>query len=156
MADKEENLAIELLHSINMLRKVSHNLAHEPGKHLKRNEQMIIMYLRKHSGQGDLKISDLGKLLELAPSTISPIIHSLETNGFIERYHNQDDRRVAYIRLSKYGFEQAEKVRKNFRETLQGLADYLGQEDTEKLVEILRKTYKYATKVQQERKEDTK
>ncbi|WP_240688935.1 MarR family winged helix-turn-helix transcriptional regulator [Ammoniphilus sp. YIM 78166] len=46
-------------------------------------------------------IGDISKAIDLSYSTVSGIIDRLERDGLVERYRNETDRRVVWVRLTE-------------------------------------------------------
>lgn len=93
--------------------------------------------------QREMKVSEISQLLKVTPPTVTQIINTLEKDGLIERRIDPNDRRVVKIKLSPKGMEVARKAREAFTETLLGLIDYLGEEESEQLAELLTKVQQY-------------
>jgi DNA-binding MarR family transcriptional regulator len=53
--------------------------------------------------QGEVTSARLSAAVSLSPATVTMILDNLETRGLVERYRNQEDRRVVHSRLTKKG-----------------------------------------------------
>jgi DNA-binding MarR family transcriptional regulator len=91
----------------------------------------------------EMKVSEISKLLQVTPPTVTQIINTLEKDGLVERTVDPEDRRAVKIKLSEAGMEATEKARKAFSQTFLGLIDYLGEEDSEQLANLLSKVHEY-------------
>ncbi|OIK15146.1 hypothetical protein BIV60_10485 [Bacillus sp. MUM 116] len=94
-------------------------------------------------GRPNMKVSEISQKLQVTPPTVTQIINILEKDGLVERQIDPDDRRAVKIKLSEKGMEATIQARKAFAETFRGLIDHLGEEDSEKLAELLSKVIEY-------------
>jgi len=71
------------------------------------------------------------------------MIDNLEKKGFVERFSDDNDRRITLVGLTPHG-KEALKI--SFNETtafLDGLFNYLGEEDTRHLNRLIDKVMEY-------------
>ncbi len=94
-----------------------------------------------------MKVSELSNTLNVASPTITQQINNLETHGYVERSIDKEDRRVVRIKLTEKGLQAQRKAAEAFLVTVNGLVEYLGEEDTEKLAELMTKVSYYFTEV---------
>lgn len=90
-----------------------------------------------------MKVSEISKQMHVTSPTITQLLNSLEPNGFVERQIDPDDRRSVGIKLTEKGEWLTERAWEGFLATLQGLIDYLGEEDSERLADLLSKVLRY-------------
>jgi DNA-binding MarR family transcriptional regulator len=90
-----------------------------------------------------LKVSEISKLLHVTPPTVTQTIKSLEASGLIERTSDPTDRRVVGITLTKKGDLVIVQAADAFSASLSGLIDYLGEEQSNQLAELLTKVVRY-------------
>ena len=79
----------------------------------------------------------------LAPSTISPIIASLETKGYIIREVDEKDKRNIYIKLTPKGTLHTTNIHMNLVSSVKEYIKYIGDENIKILINLLKKTNKY-------------
>jgi DNA-binding MarR family transcriptional regulator len=91
----------------------------------------------------DMKVSDISKQLHVTAPTVTQLIKSLEAHGLIERNVDPTDRRAVSIRLTEKGKEVTQKATDTFMTTIHGLVDYLGEEQSYQLVDLLIKVTAY-------------
>lgn len=135
----EENISFKLARSIMKLFAML-----RPKKHLnniKPIETMVIMctkgMLHKHKYVTPSMIcNELG----ISKSNLTNILNSLENNGFLKREFCPDDRRNVSIILKPKADEIHSLFHKQMDKQVNELSDYLGKEDTEKLIELLSKS----------------
>ncbi len=92
------------------------------------------MLIRCLAHNGDMKISDLSKRLDLSNSTVSGIVDRLEKNGFVNRERSKEDRRVVNISLNKNYKNSAKNYFKKIEEKLKNIMSQGSEED---LIDIL-------------------
>ncbi len=125
------------------LKKVTHTQKNMP---FKQSDMMVLHYLHKHvTDEQGMKVSEIGKLLELAPPTVTAIINSLEEKNYIIRSYNKQDRRNVYVSLTEDGVRAAEEATQFFIKKMQGCMDYIGEEDTKELLRITNKIIEYVS-----------
>ena len=81
--------------------------------------------------------------LGLSKSALTAVLNSLEEKNFIERKLSKDDRRMILITLTEKASNFHEQFHLSMQNTLLNLAESLGEEETDKLIELLKKTYTY-------------
>lgn len=90
-----------------------------------------------------MKVSEISKQMHVTSPTITQLLNGLEPNGLVERQIDPEDRRSVGIRLTEKGECVAERAWEGFLTALQGLIDYLGEEDSERLTDLLFKVHHY-------------
>lgn len=95
------------------------------------------------SAEQGLKVSEISRYLGLTPPTVTQLINSLEAKELVERQPDPSDRRVVRIRLTKQGKIITRKGRDHMNATLNRLVEYLGEEESDQLAELLLKVYTF-------------
>jgi DNA-binding MarR family transcriptional regulator len=90
-----------------------------------------------------MKVSEISKQMHVTSPTITQLLNSLEPNGLVERQIDPDDRRSVGIKLTVKGEWVTERAWEGFLTTLRGLIEYLGEEDSEQLADLLFKMLRY-------------
>ncbi|HEU5379737.1 MAG TPA: MarR family transcriptional regulator [Ktedonobacteraceae bacterium] len=90
-----------------------------------------------------MKVSEISKLLHVTSPTITQLLKGLEANGLVERHLDPNDRRSVRIALTARGEEVAQRAEKIFTDSFIGLAEFLGEEESNQLIELLSKAYRY-------------
>lgn len=93
----------------------------------------------------DIKVSEISKRLHVTSPTITQLLKGLEANGLIKRHIDQDDRRAVGITLTEKGEWVTQQAEESFTATLHGLTEYLGEEQSNQLAELLFKAFRYFT-----------
>lgn len=89
------------------------------------------------------KVSEISKLMHVTSPTVTQLIKSLEAGGLIERHIDLVDRRAVGIALTERGERVVEKAEEIFATSFQGLIEYLGEEQSNQLIELLMKARGY-------------
>ena len=116
---------------------------------LKHSEFMLLIKLGKfldEKKEASAKTTELSRILELSPSTITPLINSLEEKGYIKRDYDKTDRRIVLLSFTEEGDKLKQKINKTFNTQMQGLMKYLGENDTKELIRLLKKCGEYMNK----------
>jgi DNA-binding MarR family transcriptional regulator len=96
-----------------------------------------------HSIPGMVKVSDISKRLHVTSPTVTQLIKGLEANGLIERNIDPEDRRSVGIKLTEKGEMVTQQAAAAFEESVNGLIEYLGEEQSNQLAELLMKAFRY-------------
>jgi DNA-binding MarR family transcriptional regulator len=91
----------------------------------------------------EMKVSEISKLLQVTSPTITQLLKGLEANDLIERHIDPTDRRVVGITLTEKGERVTQQAAEAFEASLHGLINYLGEEQSDKLAELLTRVSRY-------------
>jgi DNA-binding MarR family transcriptional regulator len=91
----------------------------------------------------EMKVSEISKMMHVTSPTITQVLKGLEANGLVERHIDLTDRRVVGITLTDRGEQVAQRAEETFLTTFRGLVDYLGEEQSNQLAELLVKALRY-------------
>ena len=91
----------------------------------------------------EIKVSEISKLLHVTSPTVTQMLKGLEANGLIERRIDPTDRRAVGITLTKKGEIVTVKAADTFYASFDGLVEYLGEEKSDQLAELLSETFHY-------------
>ncbi|MDD3225385.1 MAG: MarR family transcriptional regulator [Clostridium sp.] len=146
MEDNVKETSQKLLKSLNELKRLHRHESPIPG--MTYNEAIIMFTINRHikKEENGIMISKLSNILKVASPTITKQINNLEDRGYVTRVPDKDDRRVVRIIFTENGNKVLRKINEDFTRSIEGLVECLGVEDTNKLVEILSKTYNYFMK----------
>lgn len=97
---------------------------------------MILKRKMKKDKQG-LMVSEISSLLHVTSPTITQLIKGMESKGLVTRNVDPEDRRVIRIALTDKGIAVTSKALVVMTDYFNGLIEYLGEEDSEKLAELL-------------------
>lgn len=110
---------------------------------LTHNQRFTLCILKKLSENDKVSLSTLRENLKLAPSTITPIVSSLEEQGYIKRNIDKADRRNIYIQITKNGKIYMDIAYKELYNKISEYIDYMGEKNTNDLIRLISKTTEY-------------
>lgn len=130
-----------------------HSSAVHPVSGLTPSEMILMSYIKDGAATGGegVTVSELSNSLNVASPTITQQINSLETHSFVERSIDKEDRRVVRIRLTEKGLQAQQKASETLLATINGLVDYLGEEDSDRLADLMTKVFHYFSEVRSEK-----
>ncbi len=91
----------------------------------------------------EIKVSEISKQLDVTSPTITQLLKGLEANGLIERHIDPIDRRAVVVKLTRKGEMVAQQAADAFFASMHGLLEYLGEEQSNQLVDLLSKVLRY-------------
>jgi DNA-binding MarR family transcriptional regulator len=114
-------------------------------------EVMILWRTQKAEADdaAGIKVSQISDHLNVASPTITQHINSLETQGLVERSMDKEDRRVVRVKLTDKGETVVTKVSEAFLARFSGLAEYLGEQQSNQLADLLSKAFTYFDEVRE-------
>ncbi|MBM7568619.1 MarR family winged helix-turn-helix transcriptional regulator [Paenibacillus sacheonensis] len=117
----------------------------KPVNGLTRSDIRILFCIMESECSGNPKprISDLSKKLLVTTPTVTQLIKKLIEEELIERTVDPDDRRSVGIELTEKGKAVAMEADASIKQTLGGLIDHLGAEESDHLADLLTKAYHY-------------
>lgn len=135
--------AQRLLEALNNLRRAHWYKMSEGDR--KFSEIKVLFHIKKNSCKDPrgITISELSSMLDVTSPTVTQLIKSLESNGLVLRYNDQEDRRVVRVQLTETGEEVSRKAMRSFEEKFQGLYNFLGEEKSVQLAELLEQVGQY-------------
>ncbi|GAC1519769.1 MAG: MarR family transcriptional regulator [Ktedonobacteraceae bacterium] len=90
-----------------------------------------------------MNVSEISKQLHVTSPTITQLLKSLEANDLVERSIDLADRRSVDVRLTKKGEMVTQQAWEGFSASLRGLIEYLGEEQSNQLAELLSRVFRY-------------
>ncbi|MEK3790753.1 MarR family transcriptional regulator [Paenibacillus sp. FSL R7-0204] len=104
---------------------------------------LICIARASHTSDLGLKVSEISRFLGLTPPTVTQLINSLEAKQMVERQADPSDRRVVRIKLTEQGKIITRRARDHMDATLNRMVEYLGEEESDQLAELLLKVYAF-------------
>ena len=98
---------------------------------------LICIGFLSQESQQVVNVSQISKRLSVTSPTVTELIKSLSRTGHIERCSDATDKRIVDIKLTDKGEKLFEKVTTYFDGLYSGLIERLGEEQSEKLIELL-------------------
>ncbi|EPZ46280.1 MULTISPECIES: MarR family winged helix-turn-helix transcriptional regulator [Alicyclobacillus] len=141
--DKDQTPAHKLFQSFMRFRRVHWLGPRASGR--KPSDIRVLFVIRrgeKHHASG-YKVSEISELLHVAVPTVTQLIKGLEASGYVERRVDESDKRVTRVRLTEKGQAEIVKARSETLQSLNGLVEYLGAEQSEQLAHLLAQVCQY-------------
>lgn len=88
-------------------------------------------------GADGLKASELSNRLRVTPAAVTHLINDLEKAGQVERVADPTDRRIVLLRPTAAGRQLMEVANTQFLEMLQGLIEFLGEDDSREFIRLM-------------------
>ncbi|WP_081758627.1 MarR family winged helix-turn-helix transcriptional regulator [Paenibacillus graminis] len=104
---------------------------------------LITIARRSREGDEGLKVSEISRFMGLTPPTVTQLINSLEAKQMVERLPDVNDRRVVRIKLTEQGEIITRRAKEHMNATLNRLVDYLGEDESNQLAELLLKVQRF-------------
>lgn len=101
--------------------------------------EMAVMRALMRAG-GSLTPGELADRAWVSSARIANILRALEAKGWIERKHSKTDRRRVHVTVTDKGRQDLEIKRREFEDRAAAFLEQLGEEDTNELVRLLRRT----------------
>lgn len=141
MSDRET--AQNLIQLLALFGRANTSKVKYPG--IKSTELNAIMCIKSQEDvhQEGIKTSDIGRLLGVTPPSITPVINSLEEQGYVTRVYSKLDRRVVRVKLTDLGETVYEEAKEMMIQKNRGLMEYLGHDDSRQFVRILQNALGY-------------
>ena len=104
-------------------------------------------------GDDSVPISKLAEVFGVSAAAATQFITKMSMHGYVVREENPQDRRQVMVRISDKGKATVKEAQAEFMETMSGLLDYLGEEDSLKMNAIIEKIAEYFNQGKQEQHE---
>lgn len=102
--------------------------------------EIRVLFCIRH---GMMKVSEISKLLHVTSPSVTQLLKGLEAHQLIERHIDPVDRRAVGIKLTEQGDEVTRQAMEGYKRSLDGLVAYLGQDESERFVELITKVMRY-------------
>ncbi len=119
------------------------------------HSEFALLHKLKHAVKPDspgIKVSELSALMDVTTPTVTQWVNGLEKKGYVVRNADKEDRRVVRIKLSLKGENILKKAFDDFFATFNGLVEYLGEEKSNQLADLLEQVANYFNQVNENEK----
>ncbi|HEY7983699.1 MAG TPA: MarR family transcriptional regulator [Ktedonobacterales bacterium] len=108
---------------------------------------MVIHHATAHCAPDTpgLSVSEVSRAMRVTSPSITQMVNVLEGDGLVVRNTDPTDRRAIRLRLTPSGLVVAEQAGKEYHEMYRGLAEYLGEEQSDQLATLLARARQYFT-----------
>ena len=90
-----------------------------------------------------MTVSEISKRLHVTSPSVTQLLKGLEAEGLVERRTDPSDRRSVGITLTEKGYTVTQKAMDAFSEYIIGLIEYMGEDESNQLSELLLKASHY-------------
>lgn len=101
--------------------------------------RVTLMLYRAQEDERCVRPTSLAERMHTTPSSLSQTLKTLEEKGIVERHRSSEDSRSVSLVLTPKGRDVAQEVQQLFRDHMDAVVDYIGQEDIEHLTRTLQK-----------------
>lgn len=108
------------------------------------NDNLVNNILKSKVKDNKIHLNKLREFMNIAPSTITPIITSLEEKGYVVREIDKEDRRNIYVHLTKKGIQHTKTMQSGLINNINEYIKFMGKEDTDEFIRLINKTNEYA------------
>ena len=113
---------------------------------LSRQEYMLMFLVFRHRKTNRrLYGIDLTRLMRVPQPAVSRTLRGLENNGYIRREVCREDRRNTYVTLTAAGETEVQRANQLLEEFHRGIQKRFTQEESDQLMELLRRLYMAAS-----------
>ncbi len=108
--------------------------------------EIRVLFCLRHAinPAGDnMKVSQISKRLRVTSPAITQMLKALEARGLVERQSDTDDKRMVNFRLTPQGQTVTLHAIGKISESMRGLMEFLGDEQSAQLAELLTKAFYY-------------
>lgn len=137
----QDSTAQRLIKSTRQFRKLDWNK--ESIGNLKPSEIEVLFCIRKLGQNENITVSEISKLLRVTSPTVTQIVNRLDACGLIKRRINKEDRRSINVSLTDEGEAIAEQAGEKYASSINGLVEFLGDDQSEQLIKLMDKVFLY-------------
>ena len=115
---------------------------------VKHSEIVILLFIKRKMDktQTGIRIGDLSRIMRVTSPTVTQFINRLEEKGFVKRKSDPGDRRYIRVILTKQGEDVLQQAWEALVADFNSLIEYLGEEQSRLLADLLLKSYDFFTK----------
>jgi len=106
------------------------------------NAWLLVAIHSINQGQA-VMISQISSKLEISNAATTQMVDTLELQGFVERSYDEHDRRITLVKLTENGKSALKFAFTQTTLFLDGLFEFLGEEDTQNLMRLIDKMLEY-------------
>ncbi|MCL5257564.1 MAG: MarR family winged helix-turn-helix transcriptional regulator [Chloroflexi bacterium] len=108
--------------------------------------EIKVLFCVKHGARADspgMKVSEISRILDVTSPTVTQLLKGLEEDGLVTRRIDRTDRRAVVITLTEKGDMVTKEAVGDFLASFERLIDYLGEEQSNQLADLLSKVFHY-------------
>jgi DNA-binding MarR family transcriptional regulator len=138
-----EDLTQELFQVLGQVTRLKWEKSPIPGLKPSECELLGILHINLSNGARRIAASELSSQLKITPAAITHLLNPLDEAGLISRKKDPSDRRYVLIGLTDRGKILAKSLVENAQETLEGLVQYIGEEESREMLLLMTKLLEY-------------
>ncbi len=120
------------------------SLSDSPSRILTSSEVRTLLAIDSNCDENNqIRLSELGRMVQLTPSALSQMMRALERYDLISRQAAPEDRRAVIISLTQEGRDHVQDIMNYMSRQITPLVKHLGAEKTEELSLILDDVLEY-------------
>ncbi|MNN05801.1 putative HTH-type transcriptional regulator YusO [compost metagenome] len=138
----KEHRAHRLMSAFNLFKRMDW---HKVVEGCKPSELRVLFFIKRGASRDSrgVTVSEISSMMGVTSPTVTPLVRSLEDNGLVIRYNDQEDRRLVRVKLTEDGDALTRKSIGLYTERFEGLYDYLGEERSDQLADLLELVFQY-------------
>ncbi|HDR5349689.1 MarR family transcriptional regulator [Bacillus cereus] len=117
---------------------------------LSKTEVFCLLWMERNT---DITMTKIADLLDIPMSTTTGVVNRLVKKGYIERYRDENDRRIVLIRLTENGVMLVQEVKQNAAHYFSLVTEALSEEEKAFLLQIFQKIMNHIATSQQKTEE---
>lgn len=137
---KETEIA---LHLLEVVKELQNNLMKQRNVDARYRQSELVVLLCLYKSKSELKISDISSHLQVKLPTVTQLVNKLVDKELVEKKLDETDKRIVRINLTKKGYQVSKETSDKFVTRYHNLVNYLGEEDSEEFLRIMKKINYY-------------
>lgn len=106
---------------------------------------MFLVFRHRKTNPEGCTVSTLTRLMRVPQPAVSRTLRGLENNGYIRREVCREDRRNTYVTLTAAGETEVQRANQLLEEFHRGIQKRFTQEESDQVMELLRRLYMAAS-----------
>jgi DNA-binding MarR family transcriptional regulator len=126
---------------------------HRPTAGLRHSELLVLncIYHEETADSPGINVSKISNILKVTSPTITQMVNCLEAKGLVGRSIDKEDRRGVRVSLTDHGACIIKKATADLLTSFNELVEYLGEDNSKKLIELLSSVFTYFNEVKQQK-----
>lgn len=108
------------------------------------NTRFMLVILHSIDEGKPVMISQISQKMEISNAASTQIVDNLEKQGWVHRIQDENDRRVIWVDLTEKGNKILKQTFKETSKMMEGLIQFIGEEDFDHLNRILDKVLDFS------------
>lgn len=118
-------------------------------RHHRQGKKMRFLLISVHEmNEGKaFTTTQLAQKMDVTNAASSQMVDQLVKTGWVERIDDESDRRITWVHLTQAGKQELRLAYSEAAEFIEGMIEYLGEEDSQQIEVIMDKLLQYALNV---------